>query len=328
MALPKVLADLGVDPAEVLAEFGLAPVYFQEPEHVLPMAEFGTLMRRCMERTRCGHFPLLVGQHAGAQSMGAVGYLMLSSPTVGAALEVLANHLSVHDRGAVVAARAEGGYVSLSYSIVQRGIEDVEPILAAAMSVGRGIMRGLCGPDWRPHAVTFAFARPRDVEFYRRFFGVAPRFDASETALIFPQRLLDRPLASADVLLHRLMTQRIEELDHQATADVAERVRRLLRVMIASADSSLATVAQQMGVHERTLKRRLAGAGTSFQAIRDDIRFETARQLLAGTHVPVGEIATIVGYSDPSTFTRAFQRWAGIAPLEWRVAEARRGTRG
>jgi len=325
MAVPAVLAEHGVDAVSVLAEFGLAASIFDDPENVLSFVVAARLLARCAELAKCPHFSLLVGQRAGPAQLGPVGYLMMSSPNVGTALDVLVRHLNVQDRGAVAATRVEGGYVTLSYAIVEAGVGHVDAIYGIAMMVGQNIMRGLCGPDWRPSAVTLAFGRPADVEPYRVAFGVAPRFDEVESALIFPERTLRQPLASADVMLHKLMEQRVRELEFRAVADVVEQVRRLLRVMLTSgAGCSLAEVALRIGTHERSLKRRLGAAGTSFRELREDVRFEAACQLLANTAVPVGEIGTIVGYADPSAFTHAFQRWAGLPPAQWRAGQARR----
>jgi AraC-like DNA-binding protein len=324
MGLPGVLEDHGVDTDELLAEFGLESADFQDPEHTLPFALVGRIFGRCVERTQCEHFALLVGQRVEAPSLGAVGYLMLSSTTVGAALGVLTEHLNVYDRGAVVATRIDGGRVRLSYSIIESGIEHADQIYAVSIAIGRNFMRGLCGANWHPDAVDFAFAKPRNVEPYRRFFRVTPHFDARESALIFPARTLEQPLPSADVVLNKMMQQRVEELAFRAIGDVVERVRRLLRVMITSHDCSLTAIAQRVDTHERTLKRQLAAAGTSFHAIRDEVRFEAACQLLKNTRILVGEVAVIAGYADPSSFTRAFQRWSAMTPKQWRAMQTHR----
>jgi AraC-like DNA-binding protein len=324
MAIPAVLERHGVVAADLLAEFGLAPASFEDPENTMSFALVARLLGRCAERTGCEHFGLLVGEQAGPTALGAVGYLVLSSATVGAALEVLTAHLNVQDRGSVAAMRVDNTVVRLTYAIIEPGIERADQVYGISMAVGRNIMRGLCGPEWRPESVTLAFARPRDVEPYRRSLGVVPRFDEGESALIFPARTLDQPLPSADRMLNKLMEQRVTELEFRATTDIVERVRRLLRIMITSPDCSLAAVALRVGAHERTLKRHLADAGTTFQALRDEVRHEAACQLLGNTRAAIGEVATIVGYSDPSSFTRAFQRWSGVAPLDWRTSQERR----
>jgi AraC-like DNA-binding protein len=81
-----------------------------------------------------------------------------------------------------------------------------------------------------------------------------------------------------------------------------------------SVDDAAAT----LRISVRTLKRRLAAASTTFQRLRDEVQFELACQLLRNTTIPAGQIASIVGYSESSSFNRAFRRWAGAPPAEWR----------
>ena len=78
-------------------------------------------------------------------------------------------------------------------------------------------------------------------------------------------------------------------------------------------------VARQLHVHRRTLNRRLKDAGTTFQQVLDQVRFELAREMLSGTPLPVAEIAARLGYGVPSAFTRAFRRWSGSSPVCWRA---------
>jgi AraC-like DNA-binding protein len=321
LAVPAVLAELGSDSQGVLAELGLDPGDFRDPERTFPFAQAARILEHCAAAARCEHFALLVGRRTGTATLGVVGKLMLSCATAGAALERLAEHLNVHDRGAVTRLRVEGNRVSLGYSVVEPGVERVGHVHALAILIGSNIMRDLCGPTWRPDVVRFAFARPRDVEPYRRCFQVLPRFDAEESALVFPARTLAQPLPGADDRLNAQLAEQVRELECSAAESVPERVRRLLSATLGAPDCSLATIARRAGKHERTLKRHLAAAGTSYHAIRDDVRFQAAREFLVNTHVALGEIAFIVGYSDASSFSRAFQRWSGMAPREWRAAQ-------
>ena len=84
-------------------------------------------------------------------------------------------------------------------------------ILACAIAIGINILRSLCGTQCRPDEVRFAFSRPRRVSPYQRFLGLLPRFNATRTGIVFQSRLLSAPVASADVLLHRLMEERVRE---------------------------------------------------------------------------------------------------------------------
>lgn len=324
MATPAVLESLGVDPVPLLAEFGVRPDFFADPENVLPFATMGRIFCRCVERSGCGHFGLLVGRRAGVSALGVVGFLMQSAPDVRTALDELVHYLHLHDRGALVSVEAVGPYASLGYTILQHGVPCGEQILAGAITIGLNIMRGLCGADWRPDETHFAFRAPDDVAPYRECFGPRLRFDAEVTSLVFPSRWLDHPLPGADPLLHRLMEERIGELALRAGEDLVAQVRRGIRTLVLTPDCTLEAAARLAGMHGRTLNRRLRTHGTSFHELREEARRAVACQLLESTNRPANQIAAILGYTDASSFTRAFRRWSGMGPSEWRASRAGR----
>lgn len=320
MAIPAVLTEHDVDPREVFDACGITVETFSDPEATISFVDADALLGRAVERTGCEHFALLVGQRAPAQSMGAVGYLMLSATTVGDALHALAAHSNVQDRGAVVSLRVDGAFAVLRYSLVVPGLKHPDQVYGLAIAVGQGIMRGLCGPAWQPHSVTFSFGRPQRTEAYRKCFGVMPRFDSSETALVFPAAQLAQPLPSADAYLNKVMRQHIAAESQIAAGDLVEDVRRIVRGTTAPGSATLESVALLLGIHERTLKRQLAASGTTFRGVRDGLLAESACELLQNTGIAVGEIASALGYTDPASFTRAFRRWAGTTPNAWRMA--------
>lgn len=321
--IPVLLHRGGVDPHELLAEFGLAPSYFENPENVIPFTTVSGIFRRCVERTNCAHFGLLLGQRLSISALGAVGYLGQSTSDVRSALREMTAHLHLHDSGAFATLSVQGGFATLSYTLILHAVEGSEQILDTSMAVAHNILRGLCGPDWRLSGVHFAHARPADVQPYKKFFGVTPRFDADQSALIFSETWLDRPLPSADPVLHKLMQERASEIQSRIGDDLVGQLRRVLRPLVTSSDCSLAVVADHLGMHARGLNRRLAAEGTSFRAICEDVRFEAACQLLKNTRNTAYQIASILGYSDATAFTRAFRRWSGTGPAQWRASRKR-----
>ena len=318
MGVPSVLAELGVAPGPLLAEFGLDLAAFTDPEHRLPHRTVARLFDRCVEVTSCHHFGLLVGSRAGLSSLGVVGYLVSSAPDVASALEILRRVNSVNGGGSAVIFDCRERTVSLGYEIIAPGLERTGQLSAGAVAIGYNILRTLCGPQWQPHDVQFSFAAPRALSPFRKVFGLVPRFDQEYSAIAFPARWLANPPPGADPILHRMMKDRIDELLVGDANDLVGRVRRLLRATVTSRRCSLDDTATTLRISSRTLKRRLAGAGTTFQELRDEVQFERACQLLRNTTIPMGEIASILGYSEGSAFNRAFRRLAGIPPAEWR----------
>lgn len=316
--VPEVLHDLGVDPAEVLASAGVDPSLFEDSENLIGFATMGRLFRLCVARTGCQHFGLLLTREAALSSLGLVGFLAQHAPTVGAALRDLVEHLRLHDRGAVPILSVQGDVASLAYVIYQPGVEAAEQICDGAMAVGFNIMRGLRGPGWRPSEVHLSHRRPSDPGPFLRFFQAPVRFDADQSALVFPASDLERPRPAADPALYRLLQQQVELIERQSRDEFVSHVRELLQARLADGKDSLQGVAALLSMHRRTLNRRLEACGTSFRILRQQARFDRAQWLLENTDLPLSQVAAILGYSDVSAFTRAFRRWSGTTPGQWR----------
>jgi AraC-like DNA-binding protein len=325
MALPSVLAGFGVDTSRLLREFKLSPSVFSDPENRIAYSTVGRIFGRCVEATSCEHFGLLVGERAGISSLGAVGYLAQSAPNVRTALHSLRRLYHIADGGGTITLDHHGGSVSFGYAIVEPDVPNAEQLIAAAVAIGFNILRALCGPQWHPTDVHFALAAPPTTARIRTAFHVMPRFDQERSGITFPARWLARPPPGADPILHGMMRERVSELLAGAgdEDDIAARVRRQLRTIVTAPRCSIETVAEHVGLNVRTLKRHLAAAGTTFLALREEARYDTACHLLRNTRLPVGEVASTLGYGECSSFTRAFGRWAGVGPAVWRSRHTR-----
>jgi AraC-like DNA-binding protein len=197
------------------------------------------------------------------------------------------------------------------------------------MAIGFNIVRTLCGPQWTATDVQFSFAEPPDTTAIRRFFNVTPRFDQDRSSITFASHWLAHAPSGADPLLHLMMHARVKELmatASQSTTTGAQ-VRRLLRASVASAGCTLQSAAAQLLMSSRTLKRRLADEKVTFLQLRDEARYNAACQMLRHTRLPANEIASILGYSNGSAFTRAFHRWSGLNPTVWRSKPPRTSSR-
>jgi AraC-like DNA-binding protein len=323
MAIPALLKELGQDPWKFLQRFGTDPEYFENPDHTIASRTIGQILGQGAEVTGCEHFGLLVGERGGVQSLGPVGYLMLSSPTVGTALDLLSRSLRAHDRGGIVLSEHADGQATLGYAVTAPGAEHVDQMLAASLAIAMNILRGLCGAHWRPTEARCAFATPRDLAPYRKFFGLTPQFDSESTVLVFSDHWLQKPLPSADPVLHLIIQDRIRELLESTNLSLTGQLRGFLRAMVTTRRCSLESAAAHFGMPGRAFRRRLAAEGTTFRRIREEARFEAACQLLRDTRSATSEIAWVLGYADASAFTRSFSRQAGVGPAHWRATVSR-----
>jgi AraC-like DNA-binding protein len=323
-AVPGEIRSLGLDPAQVLAEAGFDPSLFEDPNNQISFAARSRLIARCAEITGCPHFGLLVGAQGGLQSLGLVGLLVEYSHDVGTALRSLVRFFHHHLRGASIDVVVDGELAVFDYTIYQPGTEATGQIGAGAMAGAVNIMRGLCGADWNPSEVMLALRRPANVEPYRRLFRAPIRFDAEQNALVFPASWLSHRLAEREPAIRRLLKEKIDALEAQFRDPFPEQIRRVLRIALLTERTSIEDIAAVFSMQPRTLNRRLKAFGLSFRDLVDEGRYEIARQALVDTDMNVGHVAALLDYADASSFVRAFQRWSGTTPSQWR-AERRTG---
>lgn len=163
-----------------------------------------------------------------------------------------------------------------------------------------------------PHAEPPAYARYRD--------RIPPfRFGQPAVQIRFPARMLDEPIATADPVSVQLAIERLEQemarqaQDHTTSSQVLARL-----VCRDQRYPDIGDMAEMLHVSERTLKRRLQAEGTSYQVLLDQVRQRDAMRLLGNPALAVAEVAEAVGYTDPANFARAFARWTGLSPRDWR----------
>jgi len=314
-ALPALIRQLGADPALLIAGAGLAPDALDAPEGRASYAALGRLMRDAAARTACPHFGLLAGRIWRLADLGLLGELVRHSPTVGEALQTLTVHQHLNSEGGLAFLIQRGGVVDLGYAIYHPGAAGAEQYYDAVMAAAVNFMRDLCGPGWAPSEVFLPRERPVQTAPYRSVFKVAPRFDAEVCAVRFPERWLTQAVAGADPARLRAARASAEVLGH---GQLIEQVRRALRLLLLQGGASGNDAARMLSMHRRTLNRRLHAEGTTFQQLLDEIRFEVARQLLAGSRIALDDVAATLGYSGVCPFMRAFRRWSGTTPGRWR----------
>jgi AraC-like DNA-binding protein len=323
--IPELLRRLGADPASVFAAAGVDIEVFEDPDNLISYEARSRLLRHCADATGCRHFTHLLCQQAGLPSLGLVGLLVKYSPDAGTALRSLVRHFHLHARGAAVNLAVERDQATFSFGVYRARAEATDQVGDGAVTMMFNVMRALCGRAFKPIEVRFAHRKPQDVEPYRRYFQVPLRFDAEQYALVFPARWLDRPLPEADPEVRRLLQKQIDAIELNHGDDLPAQILSVLRTALLTSQAGADQVASLFSMHSRTLNRRLHAFGTTFRKLVDTGRFDIARQMLQSSTMDVMQIAELLGYADASAFTRAFRRWSGTTPGQWRI-ERRMGT--
>jgi AraC-like DNA-binding protein len=325
MGVPEVLKSLRMDPNEVLAEVGLGLELFDDPNNRIAFAARGRMMEHCAKRTGCPHFGLLVGQKAGLSSFGLVGLLAKYSPDVGSALNSLMRFMHLHVRGATTTLSVGPELAELEYQIYQVGAKGNDQVGAGAVAVAHNILCDLCGNDFKPIEARFVHREPEDLEPFQKFFQAPLSFNAEQYALVFSAKWLNRLVADTSPELLALLRKEINKLEIGLADDLVQNVRTLLRTTLVTGHASANQIAELLSMHRRTLNRHLNAQGISFRELADEVSFEISRQLLEDSDMEIVQIASLLGYSNASAFTRAFRRWSSTTPAVWRIRSLNKG---
>ena len=327
LAIPQVLKEHGVNAQTAFSRAGVPLSLFSDAEARLPVDAVGRLLAECASLSGCPHFGLLVGERFSLDGLGPLGDLMRASPSVGVVLRHLLQHLPMVDRSAapllLLLLPPEGNAAVLGYSLVRHETPHARHIYDAVMAIGQRILVALCGDTFVPVCVQFPLGRPANVDAYRRMFHAPLSFDAELAGVVFAASWLAHPIAGADAARYGALWQAMQQAQAASTISLGEKVERTLHQMLLGGQGTADAVASHFCVSVRTLRRRLATEGRSFQAMLNQARYELACQLLHNTRLPVSHIAAALQYTDATAFTRAFHGWAGSSPTDWRIVSSR-----
>ena len=325
--LPALLQDLGGDPGRLIRGAGLDPEQFSDPDAMVPYVQASRLLADCAAATGCETLGLQLGERSPPSSLGLTAFLLKSAPDVGTALRALVRHLSLHDEGGVPVLQMRGKFAALGYAIHQPDTEAADQIYDLSIAIVCNIMRELCGKEWDPIQALLPRAAPKDAGRHKKLIRAPIKFDSLEAAVVFSSAWLDKLVPGADPLLFRYLEREAAERHNRHPRGLINEVHLTLRRLLLTGQCSLANVGKALGMHARTLDRRLRACGTSYRLELEDIRYTMARQILANTRIPLAEIAATLGYGDTTSFTRAFKRWSGSTPSSWRAQNSRKGDR-
>lgn len=318
-ALPQVIAALGGNPQSVFqaADIDLDR-FLSDHEQRLDYVETARLFSSAIGHTQCPHLGMLVGRRTSLDYLEPVAPLMRSAATVGDALRDLVTHAQLHDRGSALMLLPLTDQFSLfGYVIHRHDLADPKPLIDTAVMIGLQIMRELLSPTWTPVRMQLAYRTPSDSAAYLRAFRCPVQFNANVSGFIIANSQLGQKLATANPQLHQSL-----HTAFSAAADLtlAEQISHQLPPLLLAGEARADQIAGRVGLHIRTLHRRLEAEGTHLLQLITASRHSLALQLLANTNLPVSLIAQSLQYQDPNAFSRAFRTWTGSSPQQWRNA--------
>ena len=323
--LVRYLECAGIPTIGVCRALQLDAAVLERPNDRLPGSLFEKFWDEAARLTGDADMGLHTAEQFNPGALSILGYVLLSCRSAGEALGRLAQYAALLNDGLRVRITKEGDRTQCRYEVVR----DCDNYLARAprqametMACGTLItLRRLTSKPIVPLAVTFQHPKPSSAAEHLRIFGPV-RFGQAENVIEFRSADLEERLLSANPALLEVFDakarQFLAQLDQPGT--VSRRVLTILARRIAVTVPSLDEVAVELAMSERSLQRKLRTEKTSFRQLVEDMRKEIALQHLAQPGASTSETAFLLGFSEPSAFTRAFRRWTGAPPTQFQSA--------
>lgn len=317
-AFRELVAERGGDPDALLAEVGIPIGAIGDYGTFIDFAAVLVVIDRAAHVTGSTDFGRELASRQGIEVLGSVGAAARSAPTVATALSTIERYLRAYSPVLEVEVVVDGDRARLQ---LRRLIEGSMLAFPHAGETGAGlslaVLRHLIGPDWSPLRVELAHTALGPLADYEAYFGCGVDFLRPRTAFQFEAAVLDQPV-STDVETHQAMVSYLQSIAPYTPQGVQPVVEALVRRLLPSGRTELAVVADELGMHPRTLQRRLDEEGVTFAEVVQHVRMRTAEQYLRDSDMSLRHLATELGYLEQSTFTRACHRWFGMSPLAYR----------
>ena len=316
--IAQTIAAAGQDPAAMFAEVGLDLDSLRDPHVRIPSVKLQKLLLLAEERCNDPVFGLHLVDYIHPSTFYSLGIAMYSSETLGDYLDCFVKYYRLITTNDFLTGTLEDGLyrIRATPQPEMRMIPiRVDGFAGLTVRTARIALQG----DLHPHSVALARPRPEGLESaYEAFFGCPVEFDAEVTTIAFNESDLLMSLPSANPEMVRLYEKlTIDHLEKIDRSDFPGRVHRELIKLLPTGVSGKEQVAQALNMSTRTLYNKLEGTGTTYREVLDDTRRSLAEDYIR-QDLPIYEIAYLIGFSDTANFSRAFKKWTGKSPMEFR----------
>lgn len=309
----------GADPRALLERHNIDPAAVRDPDNYIECKSIASLLEYCSSSLNDPLFGMQLAQIQEPDVYGCVTALCRAAPTVRESLHCFIDYLPLTHSPAPALELVEGTRTSeLRWHVTtDLGYNQQANYQAAALNLK--LLQAVGGRGFQPSYVSLSVsARQKDLHQIERLLGCRFHSDADSNAIAFPTQLLHQAVPSANRLLYKLLSGYLGKVKEESRGSIAERVEDYVRGALHSGHCSIERCAQKMDVSVRTLQASLSKEGLRFSDILEQQRVEQAKVYLQEGHLSLDDIAAYLGYAEQSSFGRAFKRWTGVTPRQYR----------
>jgi AraC-like DNA-binding protein len=317
----ELVAECGGDSAALLRAAHIDPAILTHRHALLPYRQMIGLLERAAETLECPDFGMrLAKRQSPVGVLGPLDIAMRNAATLGDAFRYCATNVHTYSSATAIyldSEPAEDRWM-LRFDILLSRTPQQRQVAEHALLVTYLAIQMMSGSRARAREIWFTHEPASRPAVYRSYFGAPVCFGQPFNAIILGARDEALPVVGRNEQIYELATNFIDAQFPKTDAPLSAKVRMILKRRLAKGGGFYEDVAGELGMHPRTLQRRLRAEGARFDAIKDEIRREAASTYLGQTRIPVTRVAGLLGYSELSALSRSCQRWFSRSPRQFR----------
>ncbi|HET8706810.1 MAG TPA: AraC family transcriptional regulator [Pseudomonadales bacterium] len=317
--LPKLTDYYGLDQAILLEQAGITESEWAQAASLLPFYKVAALFFQIWLQTGDPALGVRIGAATQIKAFQMLGYAAMSCATLEQAVQCLLRYEKLAGQLGQTQVRAvDGGFIIEWNNPLESEWAGI--VSDAALAGWVSVARTLVQHDIAPLKVYFKHAAPAESGFYQDYFRCPVEFSAACDCVAVAVDQWHLPILSADVILRDLIQReaetQLEKFDEHL--NLINCVRAEIWKKLPAGEPRIEQIAAPLQLSPRNLQARLKLAGTNYAAIVEDVRHSAALYHLRDKQLPLLQVAFLLGFAEQSSFNRAFKRWTGMAPSEWR----------
>ena len=327
LGLREAAAELGVSVEPLMLRHNIDPSLLESFEGFMPAISIVELVEDAAETFNCPHFGLLAAKHRPGLAWGVLTQLIKASPNVGVALRNCHRRLKVFTQSSLWDLRVSGDTASIVR--INRHSFRSPSIQVETLAIGSyfKLLKALMGAEWHPTSITLTRPAPppASAKCYRQVFEAPVYFDRELNCINLKASDLQIPIPTSDPELLAIVEQHIATLEASTGDDICSQVNLVIRQLLDTGTCTMNVVAEKLGLHSKSLQRALQAENTTFKELLNESRMQVAKFYLSNSEIELVHLTDILGYSDPSAFSRSFKKQHGVSPQHWRQGLSQSG---
>lgn len=315
----EVARQLDFNPQPLLRRHGLSRSLLDRTAQRIPINAAVQLLETSAEETGCMNFGLRMAELRQLADLGEVSLLIAHQRNLRDVLQTTMQYRHLQNQALAMYVEDLGKTVVIHEEIVTQPPTYSRQATELALGVLYRLCGSVLGPRWQPRSVNFSHAASADLSVHRRLFRCSIQFNSEFNGIVCDASDLDIPNPVADPAMARYAQRFLDAMPNNFEPSIVLEVRKAIYLLLPMEHATIEQVAMALGLNVRTLQRRLDDAGEHFSDLVNGVRRDLVARYMVNPNYSLGQIAAMLGYAVPSSFTRWFTVQFGKTPTHWRA---------